>query len=309
MIDEGKDSMNVIISLCQKILIDLAPVLLLAFFIYRVLNPKHRAKYGVWTPIIYAGCIVIIRIILNEIGEPGTLLKEIIHILGMEASYLILSFFLFCTDKKRIVIKTVICMLTELIFEIAFGEVVDLLLQVNFHLLDSYSSTGTYISKILFFPILYIIFLVWEIWQQKNKEKLTRYITGINIIIALIQLFMLLGMVQKSFSTFEQNRYSMTIISNLFLLLGYFIVTEVFGELIKQQEKESEMKKMKSERRYQYNYYRLAQKQGEEIRDIRHDLRNQLQTIQYMLKSRDEQGEKTGREMFEKLKERVDCLE
>ncbi len=299
--------MNVIISLCRKILIDSAPTLIMAIFIYRNLFPKYSAKFGVLTPIVYAVCIILFRIILNEIGEPGTLLKEIIHIIGIELSFPILSVVLFGGNKKGIILKTIICGFSELVVEIIIGEFLRLFFYFDVHLQDGYALPEVYISKILFFPILYISFLVWE--MQMNRERLTGYIVWINIIIALLQFFILFRIIQKNFPTFEENGYIMTIISNVFLLLGYFIVMEVFRELIRQQEKENEMEKMKSERRYQYNYYQLAQRQGEEIRDIRHDLRNQLQTIQYMLKSGDEQGAKAGKEMLEKLKKRVNHLE
>lgn len=69
------------------------------------------------------------------------------------------------------------------------------------------------------------------------------------------------------------------------------------------------MEKLRVEKQYQYNYYQLAQKQGEEIRDIRHDLRNQIQTIQYLLESGDEKQNKIGREMLENLKHRMNCIE
>lgn len=151
--------------------------------------------------------------------------------------------------------------------------------------------------------------IILDMWRQKSEEKLIKRITLINFIIGFIQIFMLLGLIQRNRFIFENNAYMITIISNMVILLGYIVVTEVFGEISRQQRKESEMEKLRVEKQYPYNYYQLAQKQGEEIRDIRHDLRNQLQTIQYMLKFGNKQEEKTGREMLEKLKKRVNHLE
>lgn len=151
--------------------------------------------------------------------------------------------------------------------------------------------------------------IILDMWRQKSEEKLIKRITLINFIIGFIQIFMLLGIIQRNRFIFENNAYMITIISNMVILLGYIVVTEVFGEISRQQRKESEMEKLRVEKQYPYNYYQLAQKQEEEIRDIRHDLRNQLQTIQYMLKFGNKQEEKTGREMLEKLKKRVNHLE
>lgn len=50
----------------------------------------------------------------------------------------------------------------------------------------------------------------------------------------------------------------------------------------------------------------IAYKQAEKIRDIRHDFRNQIQTVQYLLRSGED---KVGREMFNSLKKRVSDLE
>ena len=51
---------------------------------------------------------------------------------------------------------------------------------------------------------------------------------------------------------------------------------EMFYQLIRQQRKQNDLEQKMLEKEYQYNYYKLAYTQGEELRDIRHDMKNQL---------------------------------
>ena len=59
------------------------------------------------------------------------------------------------------------------------------------------------------------------------------------------------------------------------------------------------------EKRYQFDYYKLAYAKGEELRDIRHDIRNQLQAMEHLLHSEKREDKKRVEQMFVKLSDRV----
>lgn len=302
--------MDVIDILIKNIPLECPTNLLFSVFVYKMLTPKYNAKYGVvWTPILYAVGSIFVRTILAllRVGNENILGFE--HSLMMWCFICIWTMVWFEGKKRDIFISIIIILIVQTVMEYIVGGGTYLWLKINVLSIRSiYTNITVYIAKITFLPVMYILIIIWDMWRQKNKEKLIRYVMIINFVIGLIQLSMLFGLIQTNRSIFEDNAYMMTVISNMFLLIGYFIVTEVFEEISKQQQREKEMEKIKAERQYQYNYYQLAQRQGEEIRDIRHDLRNQLQTIQYLLESEDEKETEIGKEVFENLKKRVNSI-
>lgn len=124
----------------------------------------------------------------------------------------------------------------------------------------------------------------------------------------IINHFLLKLCLNKNLIVGKTQISSITFIFSFVLVMEYFLTMEIFRESLEQKEKESELEQMRLKQKYEYDYYQFAQKQGEEIRDIRHDLRNQLQTIQYMLKYGNKKEEKIGKEMLEQLKIKLNYL-
>lgn len=85
-------------------------------------------------------------------------------------------------------------------------------------------------------------------------------------------------------------------------------MTNMGYEMVRQQKKKNEMEQSLLEKQYQYDYYILAKEKAEQVRDLRHDMRNQLQTVQYLMCSEMEDEKKHAREMFENLEEKVKGL-
>lgn len=297
----------------KKVILDLPAYLLYGMFVYSILIPKHKAKYGVvCTPILYAVCSSFVKVIMDTLwrnlvtdtlGTYNVYLK--IHMVIMGLNFIVSAIWLFDGEKKDIIIKMEVVYIIEALEEFVFSRIIYALVRVQAYTDIDYNSIQLYIGKILFLPNMYLCIIMFDIWRRRNEDKLTKQIIMLNFIIGWIQFFMLYRMVQRQSIAFLDYAYVATVISNMALFIGYFMATEVFMEMSRQQQRKSEMEKLRAEKQYQYNYYQLAQRQGEEIRDIRHDLRNQLQAIQYLLKTGDEKGEQIGKEMLENLKQRV----
>ena len=82
-------------------------------------------------------------------------------------------------------------------------------------------------------------------------------------------------------------------------------MTRLFQKVVMLMEKLHELEKRELERRYQYDYYQKAYTRSEEIRDMRHDMRNQLQAIQYLFQSEEEESRRRAEEMVNQLCEKV----
>lgn len=79
-------------------------------------------------------------------------------------------------------------------------------------------------------------------------------------------------------------------------------------EIIRQEKKKNEIERSRLEKQYQYDYYILAKEKAEQVRDLRHDMRNQLQTVQYLISSETEDEKNHAREMLKNLEEKVEKL-
>lgn len=80
-----------------------------------------------------------------------------------------------------------------------------------------------------------------------------------------------------------ENGIMITAVGSLLLIGGFLVVNELFQQMLVQQKKQAELEQMVLEQEYQYDYYKKAHKQSEYMRDMRHDMRNQLQTVGALL--------------------------
>lgn len=121
----------------------------------------------------------------------------------------------------------------------------------------------------------------------------------------LVFLFFMLYLISEN-----GTRYiiMVTAFSCILVLLGYYLTTEMFYEIIRQEKKKIELEREKLEQKYQYDYYILARNHGEKSRDLRHDMRNQLQTVQYLLQAKEEEEKERAEEMLEKLRRKIESV-
>lgn len=180
------------------------------------------------------------RIILDQFHVG---LNGVVYISMMCFFSCILVLSLFKGKLKNILIRAIITLIIELIIELTLSGVLYLLVQVNiFSNRSDYTYIEAYIGKIIEIPVMYICFIVLDMWKQKSEEKLIKRITAINLVIGLIQIFMLFDLIQQNRFIFEENAFMITIISNMVILVGYIIITEVFGEISRQQKKRARWK-------------------------------------------------------------------
>ena len=110
---------------------------------------------------------------------------------------------------------------------------------------------------------------------------------------------------QANASALTANAVVLSVFYSGVVIVGYFFVLQLFELVVQQQKKQSELEQISLERRYQYDYYQKAYTRSEEIRDMRHDMRNQLQAIQYLFQSEEEESRRRAEEMVNQLCEKV----
>jgi len=162
------------------------------------------------------------------------------------------------------------------------------------------------LARLLGTPMVFLLCLVVEFVMNRHKGVLITAITGLGIAMAIIQWIIIDTLFISNAGGILNDAVGISFIFSSVLMGGYIIVTELFRGEMKQQEKESELEQIRIETKYQYDLYRQALEQGEELRDLRHDMRNQLQTMQYLMTANSIEAKEDAMKMLRELKKRVE---
>lgn len=167
-------------------------------------------------------------------------------------------------------------------------------------------NTNLVLGRVIFTLIAYLFIIILELVINRNKSKDLRWAAILSAILVVCELIFFLALI---YTMWEKEGEYLAVIcsfSTVLVMIGYYITTEMFYEMIRQQEKKNELEQKLLEKQYQYDYYILAKEQAEKARDLRHDMRNQLQTVQHLIQM---EGEKERAQiMIEKLRERIEKL-
>lgn len=161
------------------------------------------------------------------------------------------------------------------------------------------------LARVIYTFLAYFFIMIMQLvinWKKSRDLKLLVIISAILVGFELVILFVLIYAMAGN-----ETRYIViiTAFSCVLVIFGYYLMTEMLYEMIRQQEKKSELEREKLEQKYQYDYYILAREQGEKARDLRHDMRNQLQTVQYLMQAEDEEDKERAEIMLENLRKKI----
>lgn len=169
-------------------------------------------------------------------------------------------------------------------------------------------STQVVFARIIYTLVAYWFITVLEFFIHYKKSKRLRWTAILSIVLAMCDLFFFCILILVVWENGTEYLVTISGFYAILVLIGYHITSEAFYEIIRQQEKKNELKQKMMERQYQYDYYMLAKEQAEQARDLRHDMRNQLQTVQCLMQNEDKKERQRAREMLEKLSDRVEGL-
>ena len=149
------------------------------------------------------------------------------------------------------------------------------------------------------------VFVLYMMYELHENHKKTRGIAVLALCLGIVQ-FVILDLLSRSNpKDMVDSRLVITVLFSVIAIGGFLVVNELFTRIWEQQKKQDDLEQMALEQQYQYDYYKKAYEQSEKIRDIRHDMRNQLQTVEVLLHSEQEKDRIRGNEMIERLGEKI----
>lgn len=162
--------------------------------------------------------------------------------------------------------------------------------------------------RILFSLVFYLYVSIVEIIMYWNKNRNLKIIAITSAFFSVCEMVLLIVWIYIITGKETPHLIVMSAFYSILLMLSYYIMTEMLYEILRQQKKKYELEQTFLEQKYQYNYYILAKEQAEQARDLRHDMRNQLQTIQYLMENETDKEKKHAEKMLKKLEKKVEKL-
>ena len=129
---------------------------------------------------------------------------------------------------------------------------------------------------------VFIILILYDLYIHRKDGKYIKSIMGLGIGLGVVQMVTLNLISSSNLKGMIEGKSIISMFFSMVMIGGYLVVMELFQSIQRQQQKQAKLEQMALERRYQYDYYQKAYTRSEAIRDMRHDMRNQLQAIQYL---------------------------
>lgn len=124
-------------------------------------------------------------------------------------------------------------------------------------------TTNAMVGRIIYTFLAYFFIMIMQLVINWKKSRELKLLAGISAILIVCELILLV----ISFYIIPENETKYIVTISAFappiIMFEYYLMTEMFYEMIRQQEKKTELERERLEQKYQYDYYILAREQGE----------------------------------------------
>lgn len=137
----------------------------------------------------------------------------------------------------------------------------------------------TMLGRGLVTSVFFLLCILVELFSKRKEKSFNRNIGGLALVLALVQLLTLNSLSIANSDGMLKSRVVITILFHFMLTGGYIIVIELYRLLSRSQSKQVELENLNLEIKSQEKLYHVVVKQNEEICNLRHDMKNQLQML------------------------------
>ena len=276
--------------------------LMMTMFLVNNLNLKCKKIFAI---IIVFVIIYVPSIILNMFfSENNIIFRILLSVISMFIGMKLVS-----TNKTKKYIRNIyIAYIITFILEMIGQGYFDLVMNVtNYENKDIY---GDNVITILTMAIMglasIIVIMSYLLLKKKIKGKIKYQILSILILIPLFNMVLLTLLYIYNF----ENMKNTLELYSIFCLIISFIVNVTIYEIILNLEKYYQQEKqlvfLKEKEEMLYEYYKLATTNKEDLRKLKHDMKNELQ-IAYSFFESDSKKEK-AKNMLDEMKDNIDKI-
>lgn len=153
--------------------------------------------------------------------------------------------------------------------------------------------------------VLFLVFALLNIWSSRKENNNKKAVAVLTALLALAQIIIFNMLAISNGNGLINSKVLNALVFSVVLMGNYYVLTTLYKHFSNSRQKKADLEKMALEMEYQYDIYQKAVKTGEQIRNLRHDLRNYLQTIRYLLNEDYNKDKNRALQVLEKVSEEI----
>jgi len=206
------------------------------------------------------------------------------------------------------IIKRILTYLLVLVFSLSSEFVGLKVCSELYHLpYEELSIKENYIvfAMILIADVLFISCLVFSIFWRRKELWIHGNFRQLGIMLLFVSIHFLMVIVYYLDQSVLDNPRNQMIQTGFQLLLYFALIFNYFNALRtrKLMESEQALRNLETEMEHNYQYYTLADEKFTEVSKLRHDILNEIQTVQYLL--RNGENEQEARAIMQRIEEQL----
>ena len=160
-------------------------------------------------------------------------------------------------------------------------------------------------AMLLISDTLFICSLIFAIFWRRKELWIHGNFRQLGIMLLFVSIHFLMVIVYYLDQSVLENPRNQMLQIFFQLLLYFALIFNYFNALRtrKLMESEQALRNLETEMEHNYQYYTLADEKFTEVSKLRHDILNQIQTVQYLL--RNGENEQEAREIMQRIEEQL----
>lgn len=174
------------------------------------------------------------------------------------------------------------------------------------------SEVGTFVDVMLgeniYNILIYLVFIGWKLYAGRKTRQRFVYISLISCFFAVGQIIFYYYLFLSNPTGLNDKVIGIATICSLVVLFVHGAMLELMERIVENQKRQNVEEKKLLEKKYQYDYYLLAEEQKLAVEKINEDMKKQLQAVQNLMESEEEEKKQEAEKILGELEEEINHL-
>ena len=215
----------------------------------------------------------------------------------------LLSFILFCGHLRTNILAAVYTFATIQVLHLMVGGILELLKAAVTPAIQS--RMDAMLGQNMYNILLYILFIGFKLYSGRKTRQKFIVISFVSCIFAVGQIVFYYYLFLSNPSGLSDKIVGVATICSIVILFVHGAMLELMERIVENQKKQNETEKKLLEKKYEYDYYVLAEEQAEAVKKIHDDMRFQLQNVQKLMQEEDETKHQEAEDILGELEDKI----
>lgn len=153
--------------------------------------------------------------------------------------------------------------------------------------------------------LIYIIFIGMKLYAERKTKQKFIFISLISCMFAVGQIIFYYYLFLSNPNGLTEKIIGIATICSLVVLFVHGAMLELMERIVENQKKQNLEEKKLLEKKYEYDYYLLAEEQTAAVKKIHEDMKKQLQAVQTLMESKDEEKKREAEKILGELEDEI----